>query len=288
MPQHRRSADATFQTATISADSRALRSPAVGPSNRSRVPGPRLLPGLSSPSASSWRAQPLLNRTEPIPQSRSPRDDQPDAVNWAGCSATAQPQPQKTACQTAPSSRARKSVTWAFTSGRSWIRTRVGVADGFTDHSNICSDLRLCSALPNFSGYSPRRPRSRCRPGPWRIRYEHQPLQRRPLTRQAGEAASDARAEALIPMVTDAIEMPSAATQMPGNRPRPGAVPQRSATSGMRSYTGNPEPDANRRDARSPEPRREGADPADPAPDGPADNPGTRRHARTCRIAGVA
>ncbi len=52
----------------------------------------------------------------------------------------------------------------------------------------------------------------------------------------------------------------------------------------MRSYTGNPEPDANRRDARSPEPRREGADPADPAPDGPADNPGTRRHARTCLL----
>ncbi|HEY5986152.1 MAG TPA: hypothetical protein VIV12_07240 [Streptosporangiaceae bacterium] len=52
-------------------------------SNRSRLPTPRLLPGLSSPSASRWRAQPLLNRAAPIPQPRSPRGDRPDAVNWA-------------------------------------------------------------------------------------------------------------------------------------------------------------------------------------------------------------
>jgi hypothetical protein len=98
--------------------------------------------------------------------------------------------------------------------------------------------------------------------------------------RQAGEAASDARAEALIPMVTDAIEMPSAATQMPGNRPRPGAAPQRSAISGMRSYTGNPEPDASRRDARSSSP---GAREPTPPLTAQRTNPGTRRHARTCR-----
>jgi len=104
--------------------------------------------------------------------------------------------------------RTTPALTWAF----AWqvLDSNQGrhASTFFTGRSNTCPDLRLCSALPNFSGYSPRRPRSRCRPGPWRIRYEHQPLQRRPLTRQAGEAASDARAEALIPMVTERSRRP--------------------------------------------------------------------------------
>ena len=33
--------------------------------------------------------------------------------------------------------------------------TKLANWSGFTDISRTCSELRLCSALPNFSGYSP-------------------------------------------------------------------------------------------------------------------------------------
>jgi hypothetical protein len=136
------------------------------------------------------------------------------AARWLqhGCSpgrwpatiwATAGPVALPAVLRTAPfraSARAHWGLTWAFVwqvldsnQGRRSRRFYWPLPNIF--------DLRLCSALPNFSGYSPRHPRGRCRPSPWRIRYEHQSLQGRPLTRQADEAASDARADALVPIV---------------------------------------------------------------------------------------
>ena len=82
--------------------------------------------------------------------------------------------------------------------GRSRVRTWVGLADGFTDISQTCPDLRLCSALPDFSGHLPRHPRSRCRPPsvahPMRPRTTPEGYLLTRLTRQADEAPSNARA----------------------------------------------------------------------------------------------
>jgi hypothetical protein len=134
----------------------------------------------------------------------------------------------------------RRSEHIFAASGRSWIRTRVGVADGFTGRSKTCSDLRLCSALPYFSGYSPRHPCGRCRPWLCDASDANTNHSRRIPSRQAGRRGTQSNARAGAPVLHSGRRGPDAraAARMAGNGPWAHCVAQPAATSGRRGVWG--------------------------------------------------
>jgi hypothetical protein len=168
------------------------------------------------------------------------------------------------------------------------MRAGTASADGFTDISDTYSELRLCSASPEFSGYSPRRPRGRCRSLPRAPKRTRKPLHSGPpVPPGPRHRRRHSGAESLIPILTDAIRMPCDPAAQP--------PPQQNATWRPSGHPSAPRPMTamrlTRSGSRPPLTAHPSLPPSTGAPDLSAAQPSrrasaSRGHARTWLIWG--